>query len=188
MTEAEGLGILRRGLPAVLSRGVGALLRHNRRLWRLEDQLRATEVPTRIAELEREREAASVARRAGITAIDAAVLTRYKRGARPRERGAVLDSSSIGQQLDRLTILVLKRARVVGPTAHGIARARWEHALACLERSVAALVAGRWVHHPAGAVRQYGPAPRRRRAVTRRSTTTRSRAGRRSRRAGPTTG
>jgi hypothetical protein len=180
MTESEGLAIIRRRLPRAIERGLGTLHHRNRRLWDLEDEVRTTEVANRIAKLKRAIDEASLARHAAVKAIDAAVLARYRRGAQPRQRGAVIDSSSVGQMLDRLSILVLKRSRVVGPTASSLAAARWDHGLACLDRALEALAAGRWVHHPAGEVKQYG--------AVRRAATSRARAGRRSRPAGPTSG
>ena len=156
MTETEGMEILRRRLPEALARGLAALHRRNRRLWALEDAVRATDVDKRVAALKRAIDEANLARHAAVTRIDAAVLVRYRRSARSDERGAVIDSSSVGQLLDRLSILALKRARVVGPTAHALATAQWNHGLDCLDRALAALTAGRWVHHAAGEVKQYG--------------------------------
>ena len=169
MTEADALRAIRRHLPRGIGEGLGTLHHRNRRLWELEDQVRATDVPAAIATLKRAIDIANLARHAAVAQIDAAVLARYKRGRAAHQRGAVLDSSSIGQMLDRLSILALKRARVAGPTAHALAAAQWEHALACLERAVAALTAGTWVHHAAGEVKQYGVARPERAARRRRS-------------------
>jgi len=156
MTEAEGLRVLRRHLPRTLARGLAALHRCNTTLWELEDRVRDTTVPATIASLKREIDATNLARHAAIARIDAAVLARYKTGRAAHRRGAVLDSSSLGQMLDRLSILVLKRARVGAPAALALASAQWLHGLSCLDRAVAALAAGTWVHHPAGEVKQYG--------------------------------
>jgi hypothetical protein len=83
------------------------------------------------------------------------VREHYPRGRAMTARGAVLDSSSVGQMLDRLSILVLKRARISGPASAKLL-AQWAHAIAALDRAVAALAAGTWVHHAAGDVKQYG--------------------------------
>jgi hypothetical protein len=186
MTEAEGLGILRKRLPAVIGARLGALVRHNRRLWNLEEQVRAAADAEEVARLRREQERARGARLAAVAAIDDAVLARWRRGRAPGDRGAVLDSASVGHQLNRLAILVIRRARAVGPTAHAIASAQWDHAFACLDRALVALAAGTWVHHPRD-FRQYG-ARTTPRAATPRAATTRSGAERRSRRAGPRAG
>lgn len=178
--ETESLRIARRRLPRAIAGGLGSLHHQNRRLWDLEDKVRAATAPRSIARLKADIDRTNLARHAAVKVIDAAVLARYRRGRTAGERGAVIDSASIGQMLDRLSILALKRARVVGPTAHALAAAQWAHALACLDRAVAALVAGRWVHHPAGEVKQYG--------VRTPAATSRARAARRSRPAGPTAG
>jgi hypothetical protein len=179
VTETEALRIVRRHVPAAVARGLGALHLHNRRLWDLEDKVRAATSPVSIARLKADIDRANLARHAAVKVIDAAVLVRYRRSRLLGERGAVVDSSSVGQMLDRLSILALKRARVVGPTANALAAAHWAHTLACLDRALAALAAGTWVHHAAGEVKQYG---------VRRAATSRARAGRRSRPAGPTHG
>jgi hypothetical protein len=179
VTETEALTIIRKHVPRAVARGLGSLHHHNRRLWDLEDKVRAATSPSSIARHKADIDRANLARHAAVKVIDAAVLARYRRGRELGARGAVIDSASIGQMLDRLSILALKRARVVGPTAHGLAAAQWAHTLACLDRAVKALSAGTWVHHPAGEVKQYG---------VRRAATSRARAGRRSTPAGPTRG
>jgi hypothetical protein len=170
MSESEDLREIRRRLPRTIARGFGPLHHRNRRLWTLENTVRQTEVPAKIAALKRAIDVANLARHAGVAHIDAAVLACYRRGRAPHQRGAVIDSSSVGQMLDRLSILALKRARVVNRTALEQAALHWEHTVACLERAVAALAAGRWVHHSAGEVKQYG---------ARRAATSRARAERR---------
>jgi hypothetical protein len=154
--EADSLREIRRIIPAALAKGFDVLHRRNRRLWKLEDSVRRTQVPADVTALKRAIDAANLARHAAVKQIDAAVLARNPRGRRLAERGAVLDSSSVGQMLDRLSILALKRARVVRPEAEALAAAQWRHVLASLERALAALAAGTWVHHPAGEVKQYG--------------------------------
>ena len=156
MSESEDLREIRRRLPRAIARGFGPLHHRNRRLWALENSVRQTELPAKIAVLKRAIDAANLARHAAVTQIDAAVLARYRRGRAPHQRGAVIDSSSVGQMLDRLSILALKRARIAGPTARALAAAQWGHVLASLERAISALAAGTWVHHPAGEVKQYG--------------------------------
>jgi hypothetical protein len=156
VTESESLREIRRRLPRAIARGFGPLHHRNRKLWALENRVRQTEVPAKIALLKREIDAANLARHAAVAKIDAAILVRYKRGRLAHQRGAVIDSSSVGQMLDRLSILALKCARIMGPTANLLAAAQWAHVLASLERAIAALTAGNWVHHPAGEIKQYG--------------------------------
>jgi hypothetical protein len=155
MSESEDLREIRRRLPRTIARGFGPLHHRNRRLWTLENTVRQTEVPAKIAALKRAIDVANLARHAGVAHIDAAVLACYRRGRAPHQRGAVIDSSSVGQMLDRLSILALKRARVAGPTARALADTQWAHVLASLERAISALTAGTWVHHPAGEVKHY---------------------------------
>lgn len=154
--EADSLRAIRSRLPVAIAKGLGALHHRNRRLWTLEDAVRRTREPNEIATLKRAIDAANLARHAAVKQIDAAVLARYPGGRRLGERAAVFDSSSVGQMLDRLSILALKRARILRADASALATAQWNHVIACLERAVAALRAGTWVHHPAGEVKQYG--------------------------------
>ena len=151
--ETDGLREIRRHVPRAIARGLTLLHRRNTALWDLEDRVRATDAATMIAKLKRAIDAANLARHAAVKQIDAAVLDRYKRGRTATERGAVIDSCSVGQMLDRLSILVLKRARIAGSEA---LLAQWAHAMTCLDRAVAALAAGTWVHHAAGEIKQYG--------------------------------
>jgi hypothetical protein len=155
MTDAEGLREIRRHLPRGIARRLALLHQRNRALWDLEDGVRAAKTATKIATLKRAIDVANLARHAAVKRIDAAVKERYPRGRTITERGAVLDSSSVGQMLDRLSILVLKRARIAGSATKTLL-AQWTHAIAGLDRAVAALVAGTWVHHAAGEVKQYG--------------------------------
>jgi hypothetical protein len=158
--DADGLREIRRHLPRVLARGLAPLHQRNARLWELEDRVRGTDVAPTIARLKRSIDAANLARHAAVKRIDAAVLEHYKRGRDATERGAVIDSSSVGQMLDRLSILVLKRARIAGSPTQTLL-AQWAHAITCLDRAIAALVAGTWVHHAAGEIKQYGRPNRR---------------------------
>jgi len=158
MTEAKGLDEIRSRLPAPVRRGLARLHANNRSLWDLEDQVRGTQAAPRIAALKRAIDRANLARHAAVKDIDAAVLRQFPCGLRSHQRGAVIDSSSVGQLLDRLSILVLKRARVSGAPARALATAHWDHVLACLDRALTALAAGRWVHTPLGEVKQYGAA------------------------------
>jgi len=160
--EADGLAIIRRHVPKAVARGLALVHHRNRRLWDLEDRVRATDDAETIAGLKRAIDAANLARHKAVERVDAAVLKQYKRGLAPSQRGAVLDSCSVGQMLDRLSILVLKRARVAGPTAHAVITAQWAHAIASLDRAAKALAAGKWVHHAAGEVKQYGRAQKQR--------------------------
>jgi hypothetical protein len=152
--EVEGLREIKRLLPRAIAAGVATLHRRNAALWDLEDRVRNTTVATTIAKLKRAIDIANLARHGAVKQIDAAVLKHYARGRRATARDAVIDSSSIGQMIDRLSILVLKRARIASPSQTLLAQ--WAHAIACLERAVAALVAGTWVHHAAGEIKQYG--------------------------------
>jgi hypothetical protein len=155
MTEADALRELRRHLPGAIARGLAPLHQRNRALWDLEDRVRAARAATTIARLKRAIDVANLARHAAVKQIDAAVLKHYPRGRTAGERGAVIDSSSVGQLLDRLSILALKRARIAASSTQTLS-AQWAHAIACLDRAVAALAAGTWVHHAAGEVKQYG--------------------------------
>jgi hypothetical protein len=153
LRETDGLREIRRHVPAPIARGLTTLHRHNASLWQLEDRVRATAAATTIMKLKRAIDVANLARHAAVKQIDAAVLKQYKRSRAASDGDAVLDSSSVGQMLDRLSILVLKRARIGdNPTL----LAQWAHAIACLDRAVAALTAGTWVHHAAGEIKQYG--------------------------------
>ncbi|HEY4178326.1 MAG TPA: DUF4254 domain-containing protein [Kofleriaceae bacterium] len=156
MTEATALRIIRSHVPAAIARGLAAVHRQNRTLWELEDKVRSTNVATTIARHKAGIDRANLARHAAVKVIDAAVLARYPRGLAVGARGAVVDSASVGQMLDRLSILALKRARITAPTSLQLASAQWDHVLACLDRAIAACKAGTWVHHPAGEVKQYG--------------------------------
>lgn len=153
--EADGLSEIRRRLPRAIARGLAVVHRRNRALWNLEDRVRNASAATVIAKLKRAIDVANLARHAAVKQIDASVLEYQPRGRAATDPGAVFDSSSVGQMLDRLSILVLKRARITGAPAQTLL-AQWAHAIACLERAVAALTAGTWVHHPAGEVKQYG--------------------------------
>jgi hypothetical protein len=156
MTEAESLRIIRTHVPAAIGRGLAAVHRENRTLWTLEDKVRSTTVAATIARHKAAIDRANLARHAAVKVIDAAVLARYPRGLTLGARGAVVDSASVGQMLDRLSILALKRARISAAAAQKLASQQWTHVIACLDRAVAALAAGTWVHHSAGEVKQYG--------------------------------
>jgi hypothetical protein len=94
---------------------------------------------------------ANLRRHARVAALDAEVLRRWPRGGTP-SRG-YLSSESIGQMLDRGSILALKHERL-GATA--ALEAKWAHLVACLERAMAAVRAGRFVHHEVGEIKAYG--------------------------------
>lgn len=129
-----------------------ALHAANRALWRLEDRVRDVRALREKGRIKLQIDRANLRRHARVAEIDAEVVRRW-RGAR---RG-YLSSESIGQMLDRGSILVLKRAKVGETPA---LEHKWGHLLACLERAMIAVRAGRFVHHEVGEVKAYGSVTR----------------------------
>jgi hypothetical protein len=127
-----------------------ALHAANRALWRLEDRVRDIRALREKGRIKLLIDRANLRRHARVADLDAEVVRRWPRG---RSRSGYLSSESIGQMLDRGTILVLKRAKV-GETA--ALEHKWSHLLACLERAMVAVRAGRFVHHAVGEIKAYG--------------------------------
>jgi hypothetical protein len=151
-TEARLLADLAGLLPRRLRPLLAALHRANRRLWRLEDRAREVDSDRERGAVKRQIDRANLARHRCVGELDAAVLQLFPRGARAGGRGAHLTSESLGQMLDRASILVLKRARLDDARVP----ARLDHLRACIAEALRALAAGRFVHHPVGEVKRYG--------------------------------
>lgn len=142
-------------LPRGLRPALRALDAANRRLWDLEDRVRAAAGDGEVARLKRRIDRANLERHRRVAVVDAWILRRHPRGAQPGDAGALLSSESIGQMLDRATILARKRALADRPVLVW----RWQHVLRCIDQALAALRSGHWVHHPAGEVKLYGAPP-----------------------------
>jgi hypothetical protein len=150
--EAPLLADLAGLLPRRLRPLFAALHGANRRLWRLEDRAREVKGDRERGAVKRQIDRANLVRHRCVGDLDAAVLRLFPRGSRAGRRGAHLTSESVGQMLDRASILILKRARLDDPRV----AARLDHLRACIAAALRALARGRFVHHPVGEVKRYG--------------------------------
>lgn len=115
----------------------------NTKLWQLEDAVRDRGLDAvEVTRMKRAIDRANLDRHAAIAEIDAAIDAAYAPRATLTTPGVVLNSESVGQMVDRLSVLVLKRSAHAGtPRAAGVA-ARLVHLQRCLDRVLDALRAG----------------------------------------------
>ena len=132
--------------PKPLSALVNQLHRENRALWRLEDDVRDRALAdARVVALKRAIDAHNLARHGCIRAIDA-----WVDGACPPQRDwdaadAWLNSESVGQMVDRASILSLKRAHFQGEAGAAAVERRCALLSRCLDGVGRALAEARAV-------------------------------------------
>lgn len=133
------------------------LHQHNQALWHLEARVRSRALAdSQVADLKRQIDALNLARHGAVAAIDAAVDAHFRPTATLETPGVVLSSESVGQLLDRLSILALKQAAWAGtPRAAGV-EARVELLVRCLDRSLVALAEGRTLPQSFDEAKTYG--------------------------------
>ncbi|MCB9546760.1 MAG: DUF4254 domain-containing protein [Myxococcales bacterium] len=147
---------LQRGPSAPLLR---ALHVENTALWDLEDAARAATSSDALAGLKRSIDATNLARHAAVAALDQAVDAWYRPTAGLDTPGVVVNSESVGQLLDRLSILALKQAAWASrPERLAALGQRVQLLLFCLQRSLDALAAGRALPQRFDEAKRYGPA------------------------------
>lgn len=115
----------------------------NQALWHAEDQVRDRGLdPQSVAALKRRIDHLNLERHGAIAAIDRAVDALFLPTCAPEAPGVVLNSESVGQMLDRLSILALKRAawRDTPRAAEVERRIAWLGR--CLDRVLGALLDG----------------------------------------------
>lgn len=101
-----------------LAAAVGPLHAVNGRLWALEEAVRDRDLPdTEVVRLKRAIDRANLARHEAVHAIDRAVDACFGAQRAPDDPAAVVDSQSVGQMVDRLSVLALKVAAWAGAPA-----------------------------------------------------------------------
>jgi hypothetical protein len=128
----------------VAAQSVLALHGANKKLWNLEDAVRDRALtPQTVTRMKRAIDAANLERHAAVAQIDLAIDIAFAPSADLETPGVALNSESVGQMVDRLSVLELKRIAHAGtPRAAGV-DARLAHLLRCLDRMLDALRAGR---------------------------------------------
>lgn len=120
-----------------------ALHEINRTLWDLEEVVRDRALEAEaVRALKRRIDAANLERHRAVAAIDDAVDA-----VMPAQRGdadpeAIVNSESVGQMVDRLSVLVLKQAAHTAPDVRGDLDRRVGRVMRCLARVWAALERG----------------------------------------------
>jgi hypothetical protein len=135
---------------------VRALHAANRRLWALEDAVRADLDPATIRDHKRAIDAANLERHAAVARIDAAVDAAYGPQRTPADPDAVFDSQSVGQMADRLSVLALKVEAFRGTAREAGLRAQAGRVMRCLDRVVDALRRGDGVPQSFDEAKRYG--------------------------------
>ena len=119
------------------ARPVAALHAVNQALWACEDAVRSRALPdAEVVALKRRIDALNLERHAWVAAIDRAADARFPAHLPADDPQARVGSESIGQMLDRVSVVTLKRTAMyaVGDTARGRAM---DDRLALLARCVA---------------------------------------------------
>lgn len=121
-----------------------ALHAANRALWDLEDAVRDPGLPdAKVSAMKRRIDRLNLDRHAAVARIDRACDAAFPCTVAPNAPGVVLNSESVGQMIDRLSILALKRRAWRGTDkAAGVER-RIALLGRCLDRVLTALVDGR---------------------------------------------
>ncbi|MEZ4469568.1 MAG: DUF4254 domain-containing protein [bacterium] len=133
------------------------LHKRNRALWALEDAARGGLPDAELAKVKRQIDATNLARHAAVAALDAAVDAHYRPAASLDTPGVVVNSESVGQLVDRLSILALKHAAwVVSPKRRAGLEARAQVLVFCLQRSLDALAAGLALPQAFDEAKRYG--------------------------------
>jgi hypothetical protein len=120
-----------------------ALHRINRLLWDLEEVVRDRGLDAEaVRELKRRIDAANLRRHRAVAAIDDAVDAMMPGQRDDADPDAVVNSESVGQMVDRLSVLVLKQAAHTAPGIRSDLDRRVGRIMRCLARVWAALQRG----------------------------------------------
>lgn len=97
------------GGQGILAQRVQLLHRCNQRLWDLEERVRDRALTRdEVVRLKRSIDVENLSRHAGIAALDTAFDARFGPQRAPGDPEAVVNSESLGQMVDRLSVLRLK--------------------------------------------------------------------------------
>lgn len=137
---------------------VRALHALNRSLWELEERVRSRELgPETVMRLKREIDRANLARHGEVAAIDRTVDGVWPEQRAIDDPAAVLNSESVGQMVDRMSILRLKlAAHHADPGRRGDLDRRRRLLARCLDRVVSALRRGEGVRQSFDEAKTYG--------------------------------
>lgn len=120
---------------------VAAIHTTNSALWKHEDEVRRRDLPdAEIVRLKRAIDRLNLQRHAAIEAVDTWLDQHHPSRVQPDD--AVLNSESVGQMTDRLSILELKLGAWAGTPRQAALEGRLELLLRCLDRVLAAVVEG----------------------------------------------
>ncbi len=126
----------------VLPQRIQLLHRCNARLWTLEEQVRDRALARdEIVRLKRGIDRENLARHAGIAALDVVFDARFGPQRSPTDPDAVLNSESLGQMVDRLSVLQLKIEHHQGAKRAGL-EVRQALVLCCFDRIAQAMERG----------------------------------------------
>ncbi len=131
----EGLG--------PVAQHVGSLHACNTRLWDLEEAVRDRELPNReVVRLKRAIDSENLARHAGVAALDLAFDDQFGPQRALDDPRAIVNSESLGQMVDRLSVLMLKLERHPDPAKRLGLEARRTLVCRCFDQVVDALTRG----------------------------------------------
>lgn len=127
-----------------LTAAVAGLHGINGRVWALEEAVRDRALgDAEVVRLKRAIDAENLARHAAVHAIDRAVDACFGPQRAPDDEAAVVDSQSVGQMVDRLSVLALKVAAWAGaPARQAALEAQRQRVGRCLDRVGWALARG----------------------------------------------
>lgn len=125
---------------------VAALHAVNQALWACEDAVRSRALPdTEVVALKRRIDALNLERHARVAAIDRAADARFPSQLSPSDPRARVSSESLGQMLDRVSVVTLKHAAMQAAAQAGRARAmeaRLTLLMRCIDERLQALDQG----------------------------------------------
>lgn len=127
----------------VLAQRVQMLHRCNARLWKLEDAVRDRALAqSEVVRFKRSIDAENLTRHAGIAALDRLFDARFGDQRAPDDPDAVVNSESLGQLVDRLSVLALKASHHTDPVKVTAIEARRALVVRCFDRVADALARG----------------------------------------------
>ena len=127
----------------VIAQRIQLLHRCNARLWAFEDEVRDPKLPhAEVVRLKRAIDRENLARHEAIASLDRCFDRRASPQRDPTDPDAVVDSRSLGEMVDRLSVLELKLAHHRDPARIASLGERRDRVCRCFDRVVEAMSRG----------------------------------------------